>query len=256
MSISNKVVEVSTIEHDVDLLYTIETSKPSIITIKGYDPDNAYTVYFNREIGTPDAPFVGSKDFRSPMPISPQRLYLTVYNSKTGSSAGINVKNTRVVPLDKRIVLWNSDSDREFYKFAEIIAKDAGFMKLGVYEHDGFEIKISDIIKNPDGKISTTPARMFRPHGNIEISQSHFRNMTVPMRMLILLHEYAHFRADTKDEEQADSCALNIYLGMGYPESEALYAFTKVFSTPNYDHYLALKQRTEKLLSQLKANGR
>lgn len=254
MPISKPIIVIPTMEHDVNLLYSIDVKQPSIIRITGYDKDHKNTVFFDREIGTKEKPFSGIRKLRSPLPISPNNLILSISDSKTDSTQNVKVSDISVMPLDKRVVLWNTARDREFYKFAEMIAKSEGYLPTGVYDHDGFEIKISSIIHNPDGNISTTPARMFRPYGNIEISKTHFDKMTVPMRMLILLHEYAHFRANTKDEELADSSALRIYLGMGFSESEALYAFTKIFTPANPQHFLALKARTEKLINQINGN--
>ena len=59
---------------------------------------------------------------------------------------------------------------------------------------------------------------------------------TVPMRMAILLHEFAHFylNENIDDEIEADLNGLLVYLGLGYPRIEGYQAFLDVFQTnPN-----------------------
>lgn len=246
---------IPTGEHDVNVLFRVTATKPVILRIKGIDTSNPNTVYFDREIGTKEKPFVGTKLLRSPMPISPKNLSLIIFDNMTKSDENIHVDNVSAIPLSKKMTVFNTPKDYDFVKFAEWFAKNAGWMPLGIYKNkDGKygEIMLCTIIKNPDGKISTTPARMFRPEGNIQISKTHFDKMTIPMRMLILLHEYSHYRANTRDERKADEYALKMYLGLGYSESEAVHAFTKVFTPANITHATALSNRTKQLVTQIK----
>ena len=59
------------------------------------------------------------------------------------------------------------------------------------------------------------------------------------MRMIILLHEYSHkylnptVNKPIAYETGADINALRIYLALGYPPSEAHYAFLHVFKDAN-----------------------
>ena len=61
--------------------------------------------------------------------------------------------------------------------------------------------------------------------------------MTVPMRMVILLHEFSHFyiNENIDDESEADLNELRIYLGLGYPRIEASDAFTESFMGAPYE---------------------
>ena len=88
------------------------------------------------------------------------------------------------------------------------------------------------MVPNPNyGKPLKTPARISRHDGVIEISKKYFKQYTVPMRMAILLHEFAHFYLNNnpRDESEADLNALTIYLSMGYPRIEAYQAWLEVF---------------------------
>jgi hypothetical protein len=51
------------------------------------------------------------------------------------------------------------------------------------------------------------------------------------MQVFILLHEWSHYKLDTSDEFDCDLQALQWYLGFGFPQTEAMYAMTKVFSS-------------------------
>jgi hypothetical protein len=86
-------------------------------------------------------------------------------------------------------------------------------------------------IINSKGEKMATPARISTKNGRIQVSQESFRDMTVPMRMAILLHEYSHFylNSDIANETEADLNGLTIYLGLGYPIREAYEAFAKTF---------------------------
>ena len=85
----------------------------------------------------------------------------------------------------------------------------------------------------------TTPARVGHTSGIIEVSRKHFLTYTVPMRILILLHEFSHKYLNhkigraTSDEVAADINALYIYLAHGFPDLEAHQAFLYVFKDAN-----------------------
>ena len=76
-----------------------------------------------------------------------------------------------------------------------------------------------------------TPARISKSNGRIQVSKKQFDKYTVPMRMAILLHEFAHFylNENIDDETEADLNGLLIYLGLGYPRIEGYEAFLQVF---------------------------
>ena len=89
-------------------------------------------------------------------------------------------------------------------------------------------------IVDSKGKELTTPARISRMTGRIQVSKSQFDKYTIPMRFAILCHEFSHFyvNEDMHDESEADLNGLLIYLGLGYPRIEACEAFLEVF-----EHY-------------------
>ena len=80
-----------------------------------------------------------------------------------------------------------------------------------------------------------TPARIGHNTGIIEVAKCKFDNYTIPMRMMILLHEFAHKYKNPKiglkisNEFGADINALYIYLGCGFSKIDAITVFAKVF---------------------------
>lgn len=81
------------------------------------------------------------------------------------------------------------------------------------------------IVRNPD--LKGTPARIFAKTGLIEIGED-FEKYPSPVRLFILLHEVGHMFYKT--EWKTDLFALKIYLMLGFNESNAFYALSKVLS--------------------------
>ena len=98
-----------------------------------------------------------------------------------------------------------------------------------------------------DGEVANTPARISKNDGMIEVAKFDFERYTLPMRMAILLHEFAHFYLNTNmtDEKEADDLSLQLYLGMGYPRIDAYNVYLDVFknapSDLNKERYMQLK---------------
>ncbi len=71
-----------------------------------------------------------------------------------------------------------------------------------------------------------------------------FNNMTIPERVIILLHEVAHnfISYDQDDEVEADQHAIQLYNELGYPKIEAINAFGEIMSDTdtNYERMLNL----------------
>jgi hypothetical protein len=80
-----------------------------------------------------------------------------------------------------------------------------------------------------------TPSRIGHNTGIIDVAKAKFDSYTIPMRMMILLHEYSHkyrnpkIGLDISNEIGADINALYIYLGLGYSKIDAICVFANVF---------------------------
>jgi hypothetical protein len=118
-----------------------------------------------------------------------------------------------------------------FVSFAGDFACKAGFLSPGIYDSkDGdFLIQYLPIIEGDDGQPLVTPARTNRKTGRIQIAQPAFASFTIPVRLIVLFHERYHFQIPTRLEKPADLNALRLYLDLGFPKTEAVYATTKIF---------------------------
>lgn len=214
----------------------VKTSSPQTIALKVFDPSQANTVFTERtkEIN-------GTQELFVRMPLSPNNVQLSVYNVKKGNLPKGSDSTFEVVKIDKEdldITLGETKMDtfsvRNFVAFAQKFAYNAGWITAPrdyMSSVGGYKIEYLPFIINSKGDKMATPARISTKNGRIQVSQESFRDMTVPMRMAILLHEYSHFylNSDIANETEADLNGLTIYLGLGYPIREAYEAFAKTF---------------------------
>ena len=241
-------------KRELTLKIKVKTNRPQKIALKVRDSRKPYTYYTDRW-----ATVRGESVFHVRMPQSPKTLVIEIYNKKYGNKAKdrdktFKLAGMKVVPLEKQLNAFDADdkTTRSFIKFAQQFSENAGILSASnsIYRSDGgdFRIDYVNIIKDrKTGKSLNTPARISRSRGVIEVSKKHFKDYTVPMRIAILFHEYAHFwiNVDSTSEMESDLNALIIYLGLGYPRIEAHQAFLEVFKNTPTD----LNKRRYKLLS-------
>ena len=80
--------------------------------------------------------------------------------------------------------------------FAQRFCFNSPYLETGKsYQSDNGEFMIEYLpqIVNQDGKVLTTPARISKVTGRIQVSKKQFDDYTVPMRFAILCHEFSHF---------------------------------------------------------------
>jgi hypothetical protein len=229
------------------LVVTVKSQRPETIKIVAKDTKKVRTYYLNRkgEVNSKGRTFVLK------FPLSPSTMKLSIYNYEKGNypndeDGSFKITEFKVEKL-QTCDLWAKPLTLSFLRFAQDFATNASIMSAGsraphIYRSDdaNFTIDYYDVIKN-NGKPISTPARIGHNRGIIEVSRNAFLKYTVPMRMIILLHEYSHkwlnpsIGREISDEVAADINALNIYLSMGYPEMEAHQAFLTVFRKANND---------------------
>lgn len=234
------VYEVPSNYNEFTLLVKVATDKPEKIRLIVKDAEIPDTVFTNR-FKTVN----GEVTFFVRMPVSGKKAYLVVYNERVGNvdandDPSFKVLEVRRLPLEKKmdVVDFSDPKLKTFVKFCTKFCFNAGNLTSGTYNSGNreFTIQYLPAIVHPNGKESMTPARIGVQSGIIQVSQSKFKPMTVPMRMAILLHEFSHFHVNENmhDETEADLNGLLIYLGLGYPRIEAYEAFLNTFiSVPN-----------------------
>lgn len=219
------------------LLLNVFTKQEQPIRIIVRDKFNKNTKYIDKTDKV-----TGEGKFYLRMPLMPRNAELIIFNEKNGNKPegvdrSFKAGKTKLVDLKRKLNCFDYSNPviKNFVEFAEEFSQNASKISAGksVYtSNDGeFVIEYFDDITDSNGRKLNTPARISQKEGVIQISKNKFLNYTIPMRMIILLHEFAHFylNKDMSNETEADLNALLIYLGLGYPRFEAFYAFLKVF---------------------------
>jgi hypothetical protein len=211
---------------------------------------NRKNTYYTKRYGFVD----GKEEFVVLMPQAPMEAVVMVFNDNNGMIRNdSSFKVTEVVAIPYKLPRYNfSKKTQAFVKFAQEFSDECGYLSSSpqgdVYMSNNGKYRIDyfDQIRNVNGVVLKTPARISQVNGRIEVSAEQFRGMTIPMRMAILLHEYSHFylNKNPSNEVEADLNGLNIYLKLGYPKIDIYNVFLNVFkSAPSEPN----KRRFEKL---------
>lgn len=201
------------------------------------DTDYANTEYTNRILTVN-----GVVTFFIQVPLCGKNAKLIIYNDDIGnipsqSDPTFKVLECYMVPLEKRydLIDYRENGLASFLDFCQRFCVNAGWLPTGTYRSDDSRYIIEflpDILSDePPYLPLNTSSRIAKDNGVIQVSQKKFETMTVPMRMVILCHEYSHFfvNINMEDETEADCNGLTIYLGLGYPRIDAKNAFTDAF---------------------------
>jgi hypothetical protein len=251
-------IDIPTNHFPFQIEFTIESANPVQMRIVAVDPYKPATKYIDIK-GSVDKQRV----FEIPFPVSPKRLKIVLFNVENGDlpygdDPTFSVKDIKVRKLKEYDVWWNQDT-KNFYKFAVEFSENAGVLSAGekkphIYRSDDgkFTIDYYNLIYDrPTKQLLSTPARIGHNTGVIEVSKEKFLRYTVPMRLIILLHEFSHkylnpnLKRDIGYETGADIQGLYVYLGKGWSKQEAHRAFLTVFrdadGKENHKRYKILK---------------
>jgi hypothetical protein len=143
------------------------------------------------------------------------------------------------VSLDTKCPVDLDEKDVDFIRFAKWFAVNIEVLEAGqkgtIYQSEGFTILLLDKLLESNIEL-TTPARIARDSGVIEISKSAIMTYTVPMLFVVLLHEYAHkfknpdYEKEVANELTADIIACHIALNLGFDASEVEKCYRTIFS--------------------------
>ena len=210
------------------------------------DARNENTMFTNRTMTVS-----GTKVYYVRIPLAPDIAKVTLM-AEDGSNNGYKINDIQILPLNNNLnhAYFDEKHVRMFVNFAEEFSYNAGKLQTNKKYHSNDEmftiLYVDQIIE--DGRVEETPARISQSTGLIEVSKADFLRYTIPMRMAILLHEFAHFyvNKDMEDEIEADMHSLEIYMALGYPRIDAYNVFLDVFENSpshlNVDRYKALNQ--------------
>lgn len=191
--------------------------------------------YANRQVAVK-----GSRTVYLSFPVSPKQIQIKVWNVQDPNDSQFTVE--LVKKGLKSYDVWLDDETRDFLTLCVHFSQVCGFEPANqkgrrfTTEDKKFNIKFFDVIFDiKSGKKLTTPARIGHNTGVIEVAKYKFDNYTIPMRMIILLHEFSHkyknpkLGLDVSNEIGADVNALYIYLGLGFSKIDAICVFANVF---------------------------
>jgi len=213
-------------------IFTVATSSPQRIHLKISDINKANTSYLDR-YNTVN----GERKFYVRMPQSPSvaLIEITNDNNRYNSYDSFKLTKKKIIPLGTKFSAFDVKNPiiKEFIFFAQEFSENSGILSDGIYQSDGGNItlKYNEILKGEKGNAVSTPSRIGKDSGVIEVSRKKFNEFTVAGRMAILLHEFSHFYLNKvqESEVEADLNALLIYLGLGYPRIEAEKVFLRTF---------------------------
>lgn len=246
------VALLQTDRRPVTIVANIVTNGNQRIRIIARDKNKASTVYGDRFQN-----INGKARLEIKMPKSPTDTELCIYNVNNPNDIRIgNDDPTFKVTLEfealKACPMFMTQDTIAFVKFCQEFCENASILSgdtiidgkviPSIYESDNGKFRIHYFDKIRDKKTGNfvgTPARIGHDSGIIEVSKSDFLTYSIPMRMVILLHEYSHVfmngnvGREKNNEISADINGLMIYFSLGYSEIEAHYAFLKVFKNAN-----------------------
>ena len=217
------------------LYITIKCAKEKKFRVWAEEFQKANSKYADREIIVK-----GERRIHFNFPVTPQNLFIGVLNSENPQDKDFTVDIVEGDLITYNI--WLDAETNDFLTLAIPFSQIAGFTQASengrVFQTSDkqFTIKYYDVIRDQkSGQIMNTPARIGHRSGIIETSKAKFDSYTIPMRLIILLHEFSHkyknpkIGLDISDETGADINALYIYLGLGFSKIDAICVFANVF---------------------------
>lgn len=224
-----------------------------VVRIKVSDADKINTYLTNRFAMIPAGV---TETYYVQMPLAPKTAIVEIFDQSDVNANSFDAEYTRkkmkMVGLRRHTYKSDANVDR-YVKLAQSFCYNAGWLAANNDYHDTkknwkYTIRYLPILQEEEGGgESTTPARVNKYTGVQEVSKRKYIDLTVPERLVINLHEYAHLNLneDQYNELEADLNALSIYLGLGYPRFEALEVFNTTFynapTDENIDRYKAIE---------------
>lgn len=171
--------------------------------------------------------------------VSPKEVFIGCLNSEN-----LKDKEFEVSLMSGKLNtynIWLDSNTKEFLKLCIPFCQRSGFEQASdsgrmINNGTDFNIRYFNAIRDiQSGSVMNTPARIGHKTGIIEVAKVKFDAYTIPMRVVILLHEFSHKYKNPKmgleisNEVGADINALYIYLGLGFSKIDAICVFANVF---------------------------
>ena len=181
----------------------------------------------------------GIREIYLSFPVTPKKLKLSIFCLSNRSQVfDASIEKRPLTTYE----IWIDTNTKQFLQLAIPFSQICGFEPPSVLgrvfqsKNKQFNIKYFPDIKDyMTGKYMNTPSRIGHNTGIIEVAANKFIPYTIPMRMMILLHEFSHkwknpqINLPISSETGADVNALYIYLGMGFSKVDAIFVYANVF---------------------------
>ncbi len=221
-----------------NLLLSIRVLRPVKLLITVYDR-NTKRIYADRKLKLDQ-----SKRILIKIPIAPDELTVKIINENLPDGTNHFVVEHIQVLEDTKCPVSLSEDDKNYIRFVKWFSTQVERLEAGekgtLYECEGFSILYVDTIKEGSTEL-TTPARIERSNGIIEVSKKAIADYTVPMLVVMLLHEYSHkyknpqYGKEIENEITADIIAVHIALNLGFDSVEVENCFKAVFAKKDTD---------------------
>lgn len=208
------------------------------------------------------------------MPLTGKRLLVCVFDTDQGidiTPDSFTVGRVQKLPMVRTLNLLNyfNADVRNFLPLCKRFSYNAGVLPLSTQINqfytsrstwkkvvplaNEFLIDYVDVIVQ-DGQESVTPASIGEQDHVIDVAQRYFVDLSVPVRVCILCHEFAHVykNKDMYDEAEADINGLSMYFGMGFPVIEAEIAYTSMFKNCPTDQNAERYEKVRAFIDQVK----
>ena len=221
-----------------NMLLSIRVLRPVKLRIMVYDKQTQ-RIYAERKLR-----LERNRKVLIKLPIVPDELTTKLINENLPNGESHFLLEEIKVMQDTKCPLELSEGDKHFIRFVKWFATGLETLeatkKGTLYQSEGFSILYMDTIREGSVEL-TTPARISRANGVIEVSKKAIRDYTVPMLIVMLLHEYAHkyknpeYGKEIENEITADIIAVHIALNLGFDAIEVANCFRAVFAKKDTD---------------------
>lgn len=218
------------------LFMNIHVLRPVHLRLSVFDTETK-RLYIDRNIRLKNSDKVKVK-----VPFCPDRLTVELVDKNLPRASSVfRIDEIKVQP-DTKCPVELTEGDKRFIRFVKWFACESSTLEAvrggTICQSEGFTILYVDRIIE-DGEELTTPARISRDDGIIQVSKTRTIDFTVPMMIVMLLHEYAHkfknaeYGKKESNELTADIIACHMALNLGFDDNEVLHCFEEVFAKKN-----------------------
>lgn len=240
-----------------NMLLSVCAPRPVKVRLTVFDPYSG-RIYAQRRLNLGHSANVLVK-----LPIVPDELTTRIVNESQPEKADqFAIEKIQVMP-DTQCPLELTEGDRKFISFIKWFAVELSRLEAGekgtLYQSGGYSVLYLDTIKE-HGIELTTPARIERDSGLIEVSKKAIQDFTVPMLMVMFLHEYAHkyknpeYGKEIANELTADLIACHIALNLGFDPTEVENCFRAVFANKDTELNRKRMKAVSEFISLFKRN--